>query len=150
MCGLTIPYRLAWRGMCGLTIPYRLAWRGMCGLTIPYRLAWRGMCGLTIPYRLAWRGMCGLTIPYRLAWRGMCGLTIPYRLAWYGMWGVIMLQLCPTPGTGKSLTASEVCSRTEMRHVDVGQVAKQQNLYDGFDKQYQCPILDEDKVCVEC
>lgn len=27
-----------------------------------------------------------------------------------------------------------------------GLVAKQQNLYDGFDEQYHCPILDEDKV----
>ena len=75
---------------------------------------------------------------------------IPYRLAWRGMCGVTCCSCAPTPGTGKSLTASEVCSRTGMRHVDVGLVAKQQNLYDGFDKQYQCPILDEDKVCVEC
>lgn len=52
-------------------------------------------------------------------------------------------------GTGKSLTATELCSRTGMRHVDVGLVAKQQDLYDGFDDQYQCPILDEEKVgCV--
>ncbi|CAI8004042.1 Adenylate kinase isoenzyme 6 [Geodia barretti] len=36
-----------------------------------------------------------------------------------------------------------------MRHVDVGLVAKQQDLYDGFDDQYQCPILDEDKVIDE-
>lgn len=54
--------------------------------------------------------------------------------------------ICVVLGTGKSLTASEVCSRTGMRHIDVGLVAKQQNLYDGFDEQYQCPILDEDKV----
>ena len=53
---------------------------------------------------------------------------------------------CTHPGTGKSLTAAEVCSRTGMRHVDVGLVAKQHNLYEGFDEQYQCPILDEDKV----
>lgn len=33
-----------------------------------------------------------------------------------------------------------------MRHVDVGLVAKQHKLYDGYDEQYQCPILDEDKV----
>lgn len=33
-----------------------------------------------------------------------------------------------------------------MRHVDVGLVAKQHNLYEGFDEKYQCPILDEDKV----
>ena len=33
--------------------------------------------------------------------------------------------------------------------MDVGLVAKQQDLYDGFDDQYQCPILDEEKVgCV--
>ena len=54
------------------------------------------------------------------------------------------------PGTGKSLTAAEVCSKTGMRHVDVGLVAKQHNLYDGFDEQYQCPILDEDKVWNYC
>ena len=55
---------------------------------------------------------------------------------------------CGVSGTGKSLTASELCSRTGMRQVDVGLVAKQQNLFDGFDEQYQCPILDEDRVCV--
>lgn len=54
------------------------------------------------------------------------------------------------PGTGKSLTAGEVCSRTGLKHIDVGLVAKQQNLYDGFDEQYQCPILDEDKVKAMC
>ena len=51
-------------------------------------------------------------------------------------------------GTGKSLTATEVCSRTGMRHIDVGAIAKEQKLYDGFDEQYQCPILDEDRVTV--
>lgn len=33
-----------------------------------------------------------------------------------------------------------------MRHIDVGQLAKQQNLFEGWDEQYQCPVLDEDKV----
>ena len=54
--------------------------------------------------------------------------------------------VAPATGTGKSLTAEEVCSRTALRHVDVGQLAKQQNLFDGWDEQYQCPVLDEDKV----
>lgn len=49
-------------------------------------------------------------------------------------------------GTGKTLTCSEVCSKMGLAHVDVGVLAKQNDLYDGWDDQYQCPILDEDKV----
>ena len=62
------------------------------------------------------------------------------------LWCVGFIGAVPATGTGKSLTAEEVCSRTGMRHVDVGQLAKQQNLFDGWDEQYQCPVLDEDKV----
>lgn len=51
-----------------------------------------------------------------------------------------------TPGTGKSLTCSEVASRTGLTHVDVGILAKENSLYDGHDAVYQCPILDEDRV----
>ena len=49
-------------------------------------------------------------------------------------------------GTGKSVTSAEVASRTGLRHVDVGTVAKDNNFYEGWDEQYQCPIVDEDKV----
>ena len=28
----------------------------------------------------------------------------------------------------------------------MGQVAKENNYYEGWDEKYQCPILDEDKV----
>ena len=52
-----------------------------------------------------------------------------------------------TIGTGKSLTSSEVVTRTGLKHIGIGQVAKENNLYEGWDEQYQCPILDEDKVC---
>ena len=33
-----------------------------------------------------------------------------------------------------------------LNHVDVGQVAKDNGYYEGWDEQYECPILDEDKV----
>jgi len=33
-----------------------------------------------------------------------------------------------------------------LRLFDVGQLAKENNFFDGWDEQYQCPILDEDKV----
>ena len=49
-------------------------------------------------------------------------------------------------GTGKTLTSSEVSERVGLRPVDVGKVAKEGNLYEGWDELYQCPILDEDKV----
>lgn len=49
-------------------------------------------------------------------------------------------------GTGKSLTCGEVCIKTGLTHVDVGVLAKTNDMYNGWDEQYQCPILDEDKV----
>lgn len=49
-------------------------------------------------------------------------------------------------GTGKTLTCTEVCMKTGLKHVDIGTLAKENDLYDGWDKQYQCPILEEDKV----
>lgn len=51
-----------------------------------------------------------------------------------------------TPGTGKTLTATEVAQRSGLRHINIGDIAKKGDLYDGWDDQYQCHILDEDKV----
>lgn len=53
-----------------------------------------------------------------------------------------------TPGTGKSITATEVSSRTNMIHIDCGELARQHNFYEGWDEQYQCHVLDEDKVVI--
>lgn len=54
------------------------------------------------------------------------------------------------PGTGKSLTCGEVCLKTSLAHVDIGGLAKTNDLYEGWDEQYQCSILDEDKVWYNC
>lgn len=51
-----------------------------------------------------------------------------------------------TPGTGKSITAVEVAAQTGLLHIDCGEVAREQNFYEGWDEQYECYILDEDKV----
>ena len=51
-----------------------------------------------------------------------------------------------TPGTGKSTTSSEVASRTGLEHVCIGDVARVGELYDGYDDDLQCPIIDEDRV----
>ena len=51
-----------------------------------------------------------------------------------------------TPGTGKSVTCSEVATACSMKHVDIGVLAKDNNLYLEYDEEYSCPVLDEDRV----
>ena len=51
-----------------------------------------------------------------------------------------------TPGTGKTVTASELSKRTGLRYVNIGDLAKENDLYEGWDEEYQCHVLDEDRV----
>ncbi|XP_064483163.1 adenylate kinase isoenzyme 6-like [Ornithodoros turicata] len=54
-----------------------------------------------------------------------------------------------TPGTGKSTLASELSERAGLEWINVGDVAKENNLFDGYDAKLECPILDEDGVIDE-
>ncbi|VEL06841.1 unnamed protein product [Protopolystoma xenopodis] len=51
-----------------------------------------------------------------------------------------------TPGTGKSTLASEVSRRTSLNFLSVNDVAAEFELYDGYDDQNECYILDDDRV----
>jgi len=51
-----------------------------------------------------------------------------------------------TPGTGKTTLGSELASRCSLTFLNVGDIAKEEDLYDGYDQEYQCPVLDEDRV----
>lgn len=51
-----------------------------------------------------------------------------------------------TPGTGKSTLGAELAQRTNLNYVNIGELAKQEQLFEGFDEEYQCPILNEDQV----
>ncbi len=51
-----------------------------------------------------------------------------------------------TPGTGKTTAAEQVASRCQLRHINVGDWVKEHQLHTGWDDEYQCYILDEDKV----
>jgi len=51
-----------------------------------------------------------------------------------------------TPGTGKTTLGMELSSQSKLTFLNVGDIAKEEELYDGFDEDYQCPILDEDRV----
>lgn len=54
-----------------------------------------------------------------------------------------------TPGTGKSTLSQELALQTSLNYINVGQLAKDEELYDGWDEKLNCHILDEDRVVDE-
>ncbi|THD20869.1 Adenylate kinase isoenzyme 6 [Fasciola hepatica] len=54
-----------------------------------------------------------------------------------------------TPGTGKTTLAKEIADRCSLNFVSVNDVAKEGELYDGYDDENDCHILDEDRVVDE-
>ncbi|KAJ8414866.1 hypothetical protein AAFF_G00023890 [Aldrovandia affinis] len=59
------------------------------------------------------------------------------------------ILLTGTPGVGKTTLGKELAQRTGLNYVNVGDLAQEGQLYDGFDDEYQCPVLDEDRVVDE-
>ncbi|NXR06740.1 KAD6 kinase, partial [Semnornis frantzii] len=51
-----------------------------------------------------------------------------------------------TPGVGKTTLGKELGSRAGMTYINIGDMAKEGELYEGFDEEYDCPILDEDRA----
>ena len=51
-----------------------------------------------------------------------------------------------TPGTGKTVTAHTLAEKTGLNYINVGDLAKEKHLYDGWDEEYGCHVLDEDKA----
>ena len=51
-----------------------------------------------------------------------------------------------TPGTGKSTLGKELAERVGLNYICVGDLAKEQELYDGWDEEHDCHILDDDRV----
>ncbi|GFO35782.1 adenylate kinase isoenzyme 6 homolog [Plakobranchus ocellatus] len=59
------------------------------------------------------------------------------------------LMIAGTPGTGKSTLGKELCQRTGLNYVSVGEVAEAADCMDGYDDELQCGILDEDRIIDE-
>lgn len=51
-----------------------------------------------------------------------------------------------TPGTGKTSTSEMVAQQTGLRHINVGEWVKEKGLHSGWNNEFQCFDLDEDKV----
>ena len=51
-----------------------------------------------------------------------------------------------TPGTGKTTLAESVAATLGLTHVDVGKAIREQELHCGWDEDFQCHIVDEDKA----
>ncbi|KAF9594749.1 hypothetical protein IFM89_034732 [Coptis chinensis] len=52
-----------------------------------------------------------------------------------------------TPGVGKTTTSSLLADATQLRHINIGELVKQNNLYDGWDENFHCHVINEDLVC---
>lgn len=51
-----------------------------------------------------------------------------------------------TPGCGKTSLASALAAATGLAHLDVGAAIRDQGLHSGWDEEFQCHIVDEDKA----
>ena len=51
-----------------------------------------------------------------------------------------------TPGTGKTTLSSELADRLGVKYHNIGEVAKEDELYLSYDSEYKCPVIDEDRV----
>ena len=58
----------------------------------------------------------------------------------------VNILITGTPGTGKTLLGRELCERAGMTYINIGDFAKNEQLYEGWDHELQCHILDEDRV----
>jgi len=54
-----------------------------------------------------------------------------------------------TPGTGKSTLCEQISEATGLDWIEVGKIAKQENLFDGYDSTYGCNVLNEERLLDE-
>ncbi len=51
-----------------------------------------------------------------------------------------------TPGTGKTSLCEQIARETGFQHINVGVWVKDKGLHSGWDEEFGCHILDDDKV----
>lgn len=56
------------------------------------------------------------------------------------------ILVCGTPGTGKTTLCQQVAEATGLKHMNIGDLVKAQSLHSGWDDEFECLVIDEDKV----
>lgn len=51
-----------------------------------------------------------------------------------------------TPGTGKTTTSEMIAEATGLQHVNVGEIVKTKQFYEGYLEEFDTHVLDEDKL----
>ena len=54
-----------------------------------------------------------------------------------------------TPGTGKTTLGRELAEKTGLKYVNISELAKEQELFEGWDEKLNCHIIDEDRIIDE-
>ncbi|XP_053513226.1 adenylate kinase isoenzyme 6-like isoform X2 [Artibeus jamaicensis] len=91
------------------------------------------------------------------AWPSNCQVPRPALVIQEGGGGAGLQSVCldpgdcsrGTPGVGKTTLGKELAARSELKYVNVGDLAREGQLYDGYDEEYDCPLVDEDRVVGE-
>uniref|UniRef100_A0A2K6UXX3 Adenylate kinase isoenzyme 6 n=1 Tax=Saimiri boliviensis boliviensis TaxID=39432 RepID=A0A2K6UXX3_SAIBB len=55
-------------------------------------------------------------------------------------------MLTGTSGVGKTPLGKEPESKSGLEYINVGDLALEEQLYDGYNEEYACPILEDDRV----
>ena len=51
-----------------------------------------------------------------------------------------------TPGTGKSLICQKLAEKHNYKWQDVSKIAQDHEFVEEYDEEFECPVLDEDKL----
>ena len=54
-----------------------------------------------------------------------------------------------TPGTGKTTFCDMLSLATNLKHIDISEYIKERQLHAGYDQEFDCYYLDEDRLCDE-
>lgn len=66
------------------------------------------------------------------------------------MFEIVKQHFCfeGTPGVGKSTLCQQLEEKTGLEWLQVGKIAEENQCFNGYDEDYNCPILDEEKARV--
>jgi len=59
------------------------------------------------------------------------------------------ILIAGTPGTGKSTLSEQISESTGLDWIEIGKIAKEEKLFEGYDSTYGCHVLNEERLLDE-